>query len=691
MLRNNNYRRIYRTHSSNVPPAFIEQSLIQSISYDRSSGYFSVASLVDLMPGLVPFVRNGGVIRLITSVELSESSVKIIQRGESLRDSDVVAELERQLNEAVVSNDDVYSLNLIVNLIACNRLQIKVAYLSDGIYHEKFGIFQDEDGDRVYFSGSANATRNGMAKNRESITVLTSWSDGGDDAIRDEIEYFSTIWNDGDSDLRVMPLPQACEERLIKTYRRSESIDEAIELIERNDSSQSTTECKSAAKRLYPYQSKAINEFIANGGLHFLQMATGTGKTFTSIRAMKRLKEETGALLAFVVVPQIDLQDQWARALKEEGVSCRLCGGYASNDALDVLNDAIIDYYNGEELVVCVAVYRTFFEKMADEICGLEGASRLIVVDEAHSLSTRQIGQLPIVEHRLGLSATPERFTEYETQKIISYFTENRITPFEFGIEDAIREGFLSRYYYFPISVELDEDAFKKFAALTKTIAQLMNQDPVDEEKVNKTRMNRSLLLKKATGKLSLLESMVKSEAYDFENSVVYCGGGKDPDTEEPIINEAVRILATQGNYKVSMFTSQSEDRVQTIREFENGFFDTLVAIKCFDQGIDVPKLDKIYILASDSSKRQTIQRRGRVLRKCAETKKKYAQIFDMVVTPPSNAQEAWAAEALVKIELARVLEYGQIAENSEEVQAFISDICAEYGVEEDTFESDTV
>ena len=115
------------------------------------------------------------------------------------------------------------------------------------------------------------------------------------------------------------------------------------------------------------------------------------------------------------------------------------------------------------------------------------------------------------------------------------------------------------------------------------------------------------------------------------------------------------------------------------------------MAIKCFDQGIDVPKLDKIYILASDSSKRQTIQRRGRVLRKCAETKKKYAQIFDMVVVPPNNAQEAWAVEALVKIELARVLEYGQIAENNEEVQAFISDICTEYGVEEDTFENDTV
>ena len=691
MLRDNNYRRIYRTHSSDAPPSFIEQSLIQSVSYDRSSGYFSVASLVDLMPGLVPFVKNGGVIRLITSVELSESSVSIIQKGESLKDSDVIVELERQLSEATVSDDDVYKLNLIVNLIACNRLQIKVAYLSNGIYHEKFGIFQDEDEDRVYFSGSANATRNGMAKNRESITVLTSWSDGGDDAIRDEIEYFSIIWNDNDSDLRVMPLPQACKEKLIKTYRRSESIDEAIDLIERGNSGSSASENTPAVKCLYPYQEEAISEFIANGGIHFLQMATGTGKTFTSVRAIKRLKEEKGALLVFVVVPQIDLQDQWARALKEEDISCRLCGGYASSDAIDVLNDAIIDYYSGEELVVCVAVYRTFFEKMASTIACLEEAARLIIVDEAHSLSTRQTGQLPIVEHRLGLSATPERFTEYETQKIIGYFTENRISPFEFGIEDAIREGFLSRYYYFPISVALDEDAFRKFAALTKTIAQLMNQEPVDEEKLNKARMNRSLLLKKAAGKLSLLERMVESKSHDFRNSVVYCGGGKDPDTEEPIINEAVRILATQGNYKVSMFTSQSEDRVQTIREFENGFFDTLVAIKCFDQGIDVPKLDKIYILASDSSKRQTIQRRGRVLRKCAETQKEYAQIFDMVVVPPDSVEETWAAQALVRIELARVLEYGRIAENNDDVQRFISDVCAEYGVEEDTFENDTV
>ena len=114
-------------------------------------------------------------------------------------------------------------------------------------------------------------------------------------------------------------------------------------------------------------------------------------------------------------------------------------------------------------------------------------------------------------------------------------------------------------------------------------------------------------------------------QLFDFKNSVVYCGHGKDYETDDSIIDSVTRILAVDGKYTVSQFTSKTINRAQVLDEFENENYGTLVAIKCFDEGVDVPKLDKIYIMASDALKRQTIQRRGRVLRTCAEAGKKVA------------------------------------------------------------------
>ena len=217
-----------------------------------------------------------------------------------------------------------------------------------------------------------------------------------------------------------------------------------------------------------------------------------------------------------------------------------------------------------------------------------------------------------------------------------------------------------------------------------------MNQDPVDLQQLNDTRTARSLILKKAPSKLTKLSILVADTNYDFSNSVVYCGAGKDPETDESIINRVLEILAKSGNYTVSSFTSKSQDRVEILKEFERGFFDTLVAIKCFDQGVDVPKLDKIYIMASDSSRRQTIQRRGRVLRKCADTNKKFAYIYDMIIVPPSNNKDDSIARSLMTIELARAEEYGRLAENNKEVQDLIDEMKSTYNVQETDFDENT-
>ena len=243
--------------------------------------------------------------------------------------------------------------------------------------------------------------------------------------------------------------------------------------------------------------------------------------------------------------------------------------------------------------------------------------------------------------------------------------------------------GFLSRYYYHPILVAIDEDDFEEFSKWQKRIATLMNAEIIDQDKLEEARLARSRVLKKAPAKLRKLERMVSSSDYSFVNSVVYCGQGNEPGTDDSIIDRTIGILAEEGGYTVSSFTTKTINRVAVIKEFENGFFDTLVAIKCFDQGVDVPKLDKIFIMASDASTRQTIQRRGRVLRKCSETGKQFANIYDMILVPPITKEASAPAKSLLQIELGRAREYGRIAENWDQVEETMLQLMRDNDIEE--------
>jgi superfamily II DNA or RNA helicase len=263
--------------------------------------------------------------------------------------------------------------------------------------------------------------------------------------------------------------------------------------------------------------------------------------------------------------------------------------------------------------------------------------------------------------------------------------TKNK--PFYYGLEDAIENNFLSHYNYYPIKVRLEEDEFERYQRKTLLIATEMGKKESDRDYdlLNKTRTERSLIIKKATNKLDKLREMT-IDNYDFVNSVVYCGQGKDH--EEPIIDSVTKILY-EADLSVHTFTSKTEDRPRVLEEFERGYFDTLVAIKCFDEGVDVPKLDKIYIMASDTALRQTVQRRGRVLRKCKESGKTVGFIYDMVAFPPRGYYTEMGAKSLVVNELRRVQEYMRLADNKAEGNEFLAKAYEMYSITESDFSNE--
>ena len=345
-----------------------------------------------------------------------------------------------------------------------------------------------------------------------------------------------------------------------------------------------------------------------------------------------------------------------------------------------------------EGLNVLISTYDTFFSKAAKKIEKV-GNSRLIVVDEAHNLSPKQINLLPkSCKHRLGLSATPERYSQEETEKIVDYFTLGKIETYKYTIEEAIEHNYLSHYLYYPIFVHLSDDDFQIYQGYTKQVIVALNEEPRDQQKIKDILMKRSNVVKKCNNKLNKLREMIMGngpQQFDFKNSVVYCGHGKDFETDNSIIDSVTRILAIDGKYTVSQFTSKTVNRAQVLTEFENENYDVLVAIKCFDEGVDVPKLDKIYIMASDALNRQTIQRRGRVLRKCTETGKKIACIYDFVALPPIGMESGLGVSNLVSNELKRAYEYARLANNKSDNDTILSEILGIYGVNREELENE--
>ena len=627
MLNKRKYKPIYRTHKDSIDQDFYVPCFSESIRLDRAAGYFSLHSLTLSIDGLIRFIRKGGKINLICSPDLSQADAELIDACVSLDQEHITKSLLESIIGVKLTDEELFQLDIICNMLTEGRLTIKIAYQPLGIFHEKFGIFVDEDNNKVYFNGSLNETKSAFKFNQESIQVNYSWlSEYTATFIEGEEQYFNQLWNNQDESVVVIDFPTAVEKELLNCYKRSDTLESAID----NYISSHITKGK---KTLYSY------------------------------------------LFVVVCVPQVDLQTQWASALQEEGYDKVYLFGGNGKSFDQTIADATIDYFSDDRNVISVAVYDTFFSKVYPKIQRIP--SLFLIVDEAHNLTKGNLEALVKLnpKYKLGLSATIQRFSESESEAIARFFTPDE--TFYYGIEDAIDNDFLSKYEYHPIFVRLKEDENDKFLFKSKLLAQELNKTEPDLEVIDKLRRERSLILKQASNKLVKLRELTEN-GYNFVNSVVYCGQGKDGEGES-IIDSVTRVLYEKG-LVVSQFTSHTPDRKRVLYEFEHGFFDTLAAIKCFDEGVDVPKLDKIYIMASDSALRQTVQRRGRVLRKCKESGKTIAYIYDMVVLPAVEAG-TYGCEGLLKIELSRAREYNRLALNKDENEARFCEIENDYHI----------
>ena len=673
MLRALHLAHDYRSDRSNLVDEFYVPCLSESVEYWRAVGYFTSHGLALAGKGLSAFVANGGTMRLVASPLLEPDDIEAITLGYESRESILQRSAERQFSDVAVESltaDSRRRLECIAWMIGEGRLDIKLAVPSrdllgqgQAIYHEKIGVFLDKEESAVAFTGSPNETVGGLASNFESLEVYLSWDDPHDRVARKKAD-FMRLWSNLTPQLTVLEFPEAAKRQLLR-FRPSEppAPEPSPHFVPRTSGFPTTPDTPPGVQ-LRPYQIEACEAWFQAKGRGVLAMATGSGKTITSLAAAVRLLKERERLLVVIACPFQHLVDQWFDIAEDFGF--RPIRAYQSRSSWEAtVNSRILDYNLGNRsLVMLITTHATLSSDVMQASLARVAEPVLLVADEMHHLGAEHSRlALPTnFEYRMGLSATPDRwFDEEGTQSLRDYFGD---TVFEFTLSDAIAQGFLTEYYYYPHLVDLTADEIERYEELTRRIARLYNASAESRslEFQEALLRQRADILNKAQNKLEKLGELLR-ENRNLHHALFYCAPGQ--------IDEVVPILGNGFGLRVSRFTAEesTEERSRLLEDFAENRLQGLVAMRCLDEGVDVPSTQVAYILASTSNPREFIQRRGRILRKAPS--KEYAVIHDLVALPSLKSSETRSPErsfsaerGILRRELARFREFADSALN---------------------------
>ncbi|NKE70128.1 DEAD/DEAH box helicase family protein [Candidatus Manganitrophus noduliformans] len=688
LLKDLDLRITYRSDMGSIVDLFYNPCLERSILYRRAVGYFTSGGLAIAARGLSSFIRGSGKMMLVASPYMNEDDCRAISQGYEARNDVITRALIRFFDsdmDTLVRN----RLSCLAWLIANERLEIKIAVrkpqagtpFRGGLYHEKIGIFEDSRGHKVAFSGSSNETVGGLVDNFETLDIFWSWDDPQGRVVSKE-QQFNDLWNDRTPSLEVLSFPRAAYEQLLKFKEEfpplfdPESVPPSPAVVPLKERQRSFGVPESITLR--DYQKSAIEEWVKNDFRGIFEMATGTGKTVTALSSAVELFKREQTLGIIILAPYIHLIDQWEDIVLEFGLFPVKC--YESTSSWrEKLKDQVTDLNTGGRRIICVIVtHTTACQLTFTEIVSRIKGSLLLIADEAHHLgaSIFSKGLIPNAQFRLGLSATPGRWLDPAGNQILTdYF---RKVVFSFPLQDAIARGFLCHYEYHAHIVPLDADEMGRYEDISLQISRIWVQASKDERaqtKLDFLLRERANILNCARGKIPLLKVLLP-EPSEMTHVLFYCTHGQ--------IDDVIHLLADTLSMRVRRFTAEEsrQERQGLLSNFENGEIQGLVAMKCLDEGVDLPATKTAYILASSSNPREFIQRRGRILR--LHPNKRRAVIHDLIAVPPISEGQTLFKECervLLRRELARFKEFASAADNEYEATAQILEVASRFHV----------
>jgi len=638
-LRDHEWNGYYQGHRDHVEELFIP-ALSESKFYDRITGDFSSSVLAIFAEGLEELIKRDGRIRIINGLELTKSDAEAIERGQS---TEIIESNFDWDDVRVGRRDDV--LTALSWMIDQGILEIKFGAVTDengtpraasyGQWHQKVAIFTDEADDSVSVVGSPNESFKALERNRESIVLSRGWvenpTDEWDESRMLDVqqEEFRELWADEAEDALVFELPDALEEDLL-TYRPENEPDwsSMIQQIRTSDDLDLPDP--------YPYQKRAIEALKNNNNRLLVNHATGTGKTWTSLFALRELADPNDVVV--VLAPRKELVRQWASDdnLGQFFPEARMIQCKGGEDWRPTLYNAL----NTKQQTPLFAISTMHPSTMGDVFELIEesaGSERiLLVADEVHNLGSASrrgvLEEFDAGKFRIGLSATPER-GDAGDDVVRSYFGNEMD---EITIQEAIEKyDVLSEYDYQFHPVSLAPRKREEYIELTDEITEKYHQyrrgkdEPIIQVAdrhgdLREVITKRADIIKECEEKTEIVADLIGDIG---ERSLVFCN--KTDHARE--VNEAIQQSSTKSS---AVFLGEHDDaqRENFLSYFEDGFFDVLVSIDCLTEGVDVPKCDSAVFVTNSTSERESIQRRGRVLRKSEQDRT--AQIHDFVTFP---------------------------------------------------------
>lgn len=662
-------RRNYANVHESDWTTFLCQCIDHARVYRRLVPQFEESVPAIFAPPLARFVVAGGHIRLITTTPLNSQQKDAAQKG-----SDCPAEALRLHPihspgdlEHLFASDAVLALSWLVA-----RRSLSLRFVSWELA-PLLGFFTDEQEEHIRVANSGRVRQAGFFDVTGSVEVAWSWGDPRH-RVAEQVERFDRIWN-GEKPNWQQPAESKTPVLIARGPSPNLNVAESPSAEAEPKKRDNVQFAIPPHIELRDYQNEAIRQWLNQNGRGILAMATGTGKTLTALCLASKVAESNPRLVVIVVCPFLNLASQWIGEMSKFGLTpIPAFGGRAQWE--QSLQEAYQRIAVGlTENFAVVVSNATFLSPAFQSALRPALGHHLLIADEVHNLGARHLKNvLPEgISMRLGLSATPERYGDVEgTQAIFDYFGQ---VVYEFGIEKAIKEGVLVPYRYHPVLIDLTDDEADEYRDLTGKIARAWAKTDDDNES-NQLKMlliKRARLLGSAANKLPALRQVLRALDAPIEKALIYCGDGT---VECPItaqvdrqILAVTRLLGDDLRLRVRRFTSDesAEERDEILASLRSGGLQALVAIRCLDEGIDLPDVRLGFLLASSTNPRQFIQRRGRLLRRAPG--KERAIIYDFIVRPPDLGGSAEDSEFnlernMFKRELTRILEFCQAAEN---------------------------
>lgn len=674
-----NFKEHYDSQKDNLLKEFYIPALANSKKYRRVVGYFNSKSLASVAVGLKDFILNEGKMDLICGVDLNPLDINMVkfasEHPEEILTSIFLNELD-SIEDEIVKNH----VNVLGWMIAKKLLRIRVAVKVDengqpaaksgGILHYKIGLMYDFKGNLISFSGSINETSAAWEKNLEEFHLFRDWEEGELNHLKENLNTFSDLWNSKWDSYRILDIPEAVEQKLI-----DDAPDDFDDLIFNNFISSGSSSKTKEKIDLYDYQLEARDKWFENNKKGIFVMATGTGKTYTALGCLEKLLLEDSSLVTVITAPTKHLLPQWNKSINNIGLNLdKIIIATGDTKWRNDLEDSLLDLrlHTIDNLVILTTHDTLASPDFISFLKDYKKCNYFLIGDEMHGLGSpyRRNGLTEeLYDFRLGLSATPTRYSDEESDFLFDFFGGEL---YKISLEDAIYnyynpktgKSYLTPYNYYPYFLSLTGEELEEYKNITLKLFKFQDEE-YSKQKAN-LLFQRAELIKDAFNKYKVFEKIL-DDVDDYSGLIIYCSHKQ--------IKEVLKILARR-DIVAHKFTMEEKtlplekygglsEREMILEDFADGNYQVLVAMHCLDEGVDVPSASKAIFMCSSNSSREFIQRIGRVIRRSHG--KTHADIYDLIVKPSGAKLDKSLQkfeESIFEREKNRYKKIGYIAEN---------------------------